>query len=119
MRVKSTLSAIYNNNVLKYAGGKMGAITMMGANGKLVPGIQQNEVWIGANYLLAAYMLSMEIDEEAWHIIKNLSDTTYNRGLAYQTPEAWDAEGKVRAPIYTRAKAIGWVKQALELKKAD
>jgi non-lysosomal glucosylceramidase len=58
------------------------------------------------------------MEEEAFELMKGVITTTYDViGYHFQTPEAWDANGRYRAHTYMRPLCIWAVHHALLLKK--
>lgn len=58
--VKKALSTIFENNVMKFKEGKMGAVNgyVTGPNGHIdTTAIQSEEMWVGVTYGLAALMI--------------------------------------------------------------
>ena len=57
--INKTLRTIYDNNVMRYCDGKMGAVNGMLPNGGGVDKstIQSEEMWTGASYAVAATMI--------------------------------------------------------------
>lgn len=58
--VKKALHTIYENNVLRFLSGRMGAVNgyITGANGHVdTSAIQSEEVWTGVTYGLASLMI--------------------------------------------------------------
>ena len=105
---KSTLNKIYDACFLKFHNGKYGA-----ANGVLPDGSPVNpndthplEVWTGINFGLAAFMMQMDMKEEAFKLIEAVVKQVYENGLQFRTPEAITAVGTFRASHYLRAMAI-------------
>ena len=105
---KSTLNKIYDSCFLKFHNGKYGA-----ANGVLPDGSPVNpddthplEVWTGINFGLAAFMLQMDMKEEAFKLTETVVKQVYENGLQFRTPEAITAVGTFRASHYLRAMAI-------------
>lgn len=66
------------------------------------------EVWTGINFGLAAFMLHMGMEDEAFQITEAVVRQIYDNGLQFRTPEAITAAGTFRASHYLRAMAI-WV----------
>ena len=105
---KSTLNKIYDACFLKFHNGKYGA-----ANGVLPDGSPVNpddthplEVWTGINFGLAAFMIQMDMKEEAFKLTETVVKQVYENGLQFRTPEAITAVGTFRASHYLRAMAI-------------
>ncbi len=56
--------------------------------------------------------------KEAMDVIEGVVETTYNTlGYHFQTPEAWDENGRYRAHTYMRPLCIWAVQYALEQEK--
>jgi non-lysosomal glucosylceramidase len=79
---------------------------------------QSAEVWVGTSYALAAFMIGRGLVDEGWETARGVVETTYERGLAFRTPEAYDAEGNFRASIYLRPLAIWAIEEALRRRGA-
>jgi non-lysosomal glucosylceramidase len=113
-RIATTLRTIYAANVLGFAGGRMGAV-----NGTLPDGsvdrssMQSAEVWVGVTYALAALMLGRGLRDEAWHTARGVASVTYEGGLWFRTPEAYDEDGDYRASLYLRPLTIWAMEHAL------
>lgn len=107
MRV-SSLHKIFDNNVMKFEKGTMGAVNGMGADGKSITGNEQvEEVWTGTTFGLAAEMLSEGLRDEAFRTTWGIYHVTYETaGYWFRTPEAWDHTGNFRASMYMRPAAI-------------
>jgi non-lysosomal glucosylceramidase len=106
----SSLQKIFDYNVMKFAGGSMGAVNGMAANGTLItlPDNQQvREVWTGTTMGVAGLMLSEGMNVQAYKTLWGLYHTTYEtKGYWFRTPEAWDITGDYRASMYMRPAAI-------------
>jgi non-lysosomal glucosylceramidase len=63
-------------------------------------------VWVGTAYALAAFMIGRGLIEQGWETARGVASVTYERGLWFRTPEAYDAAGDFRASIYLRPLAI-------------
>jgi non-lysosomal glucosylceramidase len=74
---------------------------------------QSAEVWAGTAYALAAFMIGRGLVDEGWDTARGVVRTTYERGLWFRTPEAYDAAGNFRATIYLRPLAIWAIEEAL------
>lgn len=74
-RIATTLRTIFEANVIGFAGGEMGAVSGVTADGTV---------------------------DEAWRTAWGAQDVTYSRGFWFRTPEAYDAEGNFCAGIYLR-----------------
>ena len=107
MRRKS-LQKIFDNNVMKFARGEMGAINGVTADGSLMNSNEQvQEVWIGTTYSLAALMLQEGMKDEAYRTAWGPYHVTWEtKGYWFRTPEAYDITGNYRAGMYMRPAAI-------------
>lgn len=111
--IQQTLRTIYENNVLKFGDGKMGAVNGMRPDGTIDTSSEQSqESWTGVTYGLAATMLNHGLRDEAWETAYGVYHVTYERfGYWFRTPEAYNLAGSYRASTYMRPLSI-W---ALEL----
>ncbi|MBS1849396.1 MAG: glucosylceramidase [Acidobacteria bacterium] len=102
------LKKIYDNNVLKFANGAMGAVNGMAADGSIIKTNEQvQEVWIGTTFSLAATLLNAGMKEEAYRTAWGVYHTSYEtQGYWFRTPEAWEIDGHYRASMYMRPAAI-------------
>ena len=105
---RKALKKIFDNNVMKFAKGEMGAVNGIGADGTIITSNQQvQEVWAGTTFSLAALMLSAGLKEEgyrtAWGVYHVIYET---QGYWFRTPEAYDIDGHYRASMYMRPAAI-------------
>ncbi|KVH90959.1 Beta-glucosidase, GBA2 type [Cynara cardunculus var. scolymus] len=65
-KIRSSLQKIYDFNVMKVGGGRMGAVNGMHPNGKVDETcMQSREVWAGVTYGLAATMIHAGMEEQA------------------------------------------------------
>jgi non-lysosomal glucosylceramidase len=105
---RSALKKIYENNVLRFGKGEMGAANGMNADGSIMRGNEQGEeVWVGTSFGLAALLLSEGLKEEGFHTARGLYHIIYeSKGYWFRTPEAWDDSGNFRASMYMRPAAI-------------
>ena len=62
-------------------------------------------------------MIGRGLVDEGWETALGTVATTYERGLWFRTPEAYDADANYRASIYLRPLAIWAIEEALERKK--
>jgi len=104
----TALRTVYEACFLKFHNGQLGA-----ANGVKPDGSPENpnathplEVWTGINFGLAAFLLQMGMQDEAFQLTKAVVQQVYNNGLQFRTPEAITAIGTFRASHYLRAMAI-------------
>lgn len=66
-KIKSSLHKIYDFNVMKVKGGKMGAVNGMHPNGKVDEScMQSREIWTGVTYGVAATMILSGMEEQAF-----------------------------------------------------
>jgi non-lysosomal glucosylceramidase len=107
-RALSALTKIYDSCFLKFQNGKFGA-----ANGVLPNGLPENpnsthplEVWTGINFGLAAFLVQMDMKNEAMRLTEAVVRQIYDNGLQFRTPEAITANATFRASTYLRAMAI-------------
>ncbi len=107
-RALSALIKVYDSCFLKFQNGKFGA-----ANGVLPSGLPENpnsthplEVWTGINFGLAAFLVQMEMKNEAMRLTEAVVRQIYENGLQFRTPEAITANGTFRASTYLRPMAI-------------
>ena len=105
---RSALKTIYEACFLNFHDGQFGA-----ANGLLLDGSPVNpkdthplEVWTGINFGLAAFLIQMDLKDEALRLTAAVVRQIYDNGLQFRTPEAITAAGTFRASHYLRAMAI-------------
>jgi non-lysosomal glucosylceramidase len=112
--VETALRTIHENNVLRFGSGRMGAVNGMRPDGSVDTSSEQSsEVWTGTTYALAAFMIGRGLVDEGWETARGVAEVTYERGLWFRTPEAFDADGDFRASIYLRPLAIWAIEEAL------
>jgi non-lysosomal glucosylceramidase len=113
-RVEQALRTIHAMNVVGFGGGEMGAVNGVRPDGSVDRSSEQSpEVWVGTTYALAAFMLGRGLVDEAWQTARGAWNVTYNRGLWFRTPEAYDENGNYRASLYLRPLAIWAIEHAL------
>ncbi|MGZ9276784.1 MAG: GH116 family glycosyl hydrolase, partial [Candidatus Limnocylindrales bacterium] len=118
-RVETTLRTIHARNVRGFADGRMGAVNGMRPDGRVDASSEQSaEVWAGTAYALAAFMIGRGLVDEGWETARGVVAVTYERGLWFRTPEAYDANGDFRASIYLRPLAIWAIEEALRRRPA-
>ena len=117
MRTKA-LKSIYDNNVMKFANGEMGAVNGIAADGTLIKTNEQvQEVWTGTTLGLAGFMLGEGMKDEAFRTARGIYHVSYEtKGYWFRTPEAWDITGNYRASMYMRPAAI-WSMEMTQPKK--
>lgn len=105
---QSALRKIYDLNVMKFAGGEIGAVNGIAPDGNLLTGNEQvEEVWAGTAFGLASLMLSEGLREEGYRTAWGVYHVVYERyGFWFRTPEAWNSKGEFRASMYMRPGAI-------------
>jgi non-lysosomal glucosylceramidase len=114
-RVEAALRTIHRMNVCGFAGGTMGAVNGVRPDGSVDHSSEQSaEVWVGTTYALAAFMIGRGLTEEGWSTASGAAAVTYERGLWFRTPEAYDEAGNFRASLYLRPLAIWAIEEALE-----
>jgi non-lysosomal glucosylceramidase len=97
----------------------MGAVNGMHPDGRVDASSEQSaEVWVGTAYALAAFMIGRGLVDEGWEIARGVAAVTYERGLWFRTPEAYDANGDFRASVYLRPLAIWAIEEALERRRS-
>jgi non-lysosomal glucosylceramidase len=118
VRVDAALRTIHRMNVCAFAGGSMGPVNGMRPDGTVDASSEQSaEVWAGTAYALAAFMIGRGLVAEGWDTARGVVTTTYERGLWFRTPEAYDADGNFRATIYLRPLAIWAIEEALRRRR--
>lgn len=120
MRTKS-LKAIFDNNVMKFAKGEMGAVNGIAADGTIVTTNEQvQEVWTGTTLALAGFMLGEGMKDEAYRTAWGIYHVSYEtKGYWFRTPEAWDMTGNYRASMYMRPAAIWAMEMTAPPKKSQ
>jgi non-lysosomal glucosylceramidase len=116
-QVRSALRMIVEQNVRGFMGGQMGAVNGTRPDGSVDTSSEQSqEVWPGVTYALAALLLHRGMDAEAWETAAGAVRMTYERGLWFRTPEAWDERGDFRATMYMRPLTIWAMEHALRIR---
>jgi non-lysosomal glucosylceramidase len=119
-RVEAALRTIHARNVRGFADGRMGAVNGMHPDGRVDTSSEQSaEVWVGTVYALAAFMIGRGLIDEGWETARGVASVTYERGLWFRTPEAYDANGDFRASMYLRPLAIWAIEEALGRGRRD
>ncbi|TVQ20677.1 MAG: bile acid beta-glucosidase [Leptolyngbya sp. DLM2.Bin15] len=105
---QSALEMVYEACFMRFHNGQFGA-----ANGLRPDGSPMNpddthplEVWTGINFGLAAFLVQMNLRDEALRMTEAVVKQIYTNGLQFRTPEAITAVGTFRACHYLRALAI-------------
>ena len=74
----------------------MGAVNGMRPDGSVDASSEQSaEVWVGTTYALAAFMIGRGLVDEGWETARGAASVTYERGLWFRTPEAYDARRRL------------------------
>jgi len=112
---RSALKKIYENNVMKFGKGEMGAVNGIAADGKIIHTNEQvQEVWIGTTFSVAALMLADGLKDEGYHTAWGPYHVVYEtKGYWFRTPEAYDEAGNFRASMYMRPAAV-WAMEMTE-----
>ncbi|KAK1609620.1 hypothetical protein QYE76_033293 [Lolium multiflorum] len=96
-KARSALGTVLDYNVMRVQGGAVGAVNGMRPDGAVdTSSTQSKEVWPGVTYGVAAAMIHEGMPEAAFQTAKGAHDAGWGRdgyGYAFQTPEAWTAEG--------------------------
>jgi non-lysosomal glucosylceramidase len=118
-RVRTALRTVHALNVVAFGDGLMGAVNGMRLDGQVDDSSEQSaEVWVGTTYALAAFMIGRGLLEEGWETARGAAVVTYERGLWFRTPEAYDRRGNFRASLYLRPLAIWAIEDALRRRGA-
>ncbi|XP_031266962.1 non-lysosomal glucosylceramidase [Pistacia vera] len=122
IRIRSALQKIYDFNVMKIRGGRMGAVNGMHPNGKVDETcMQSREIWAGVTYGVAATMILAGMEKEAFTTAEGIFTAGWSEegyGYWFQTPEAWTIDGHFRSLIYMRPLSIWAMQWALSMPKA-
>ncbi|KAH9680924.1 non-lysosomal glucosylceramidase [Citrus sinensis] len=120
-QIKSTLQKIFDFNVMKVKGGRMGAVNGMHPNGKVDETcMQSREIWTGVTYGVAATMILAGMEKEAFTTAEGIFTAGWSEegyGYWFQTPEAWTMDGHFRSLIYMRPLSIWGMQWALSMPK--
>jgi len=118
-QIRSTLKVIFQNNVMRFEGGFMGAVNGMRADGTIdKESLQAEEVWTGVTYSLAATMIQQGMVKEGFRTAEGIYRTVYEKwGLGFQTPEALTAKKTFRSRGYMRPLSIWGMYHALMKRK--
>jgi non-lysosomal glucosylceramidase len=113
-RIRAALRTVHALNVVAFGDGLMGAVNGMRLDGSVDESSEQSaEVWVGTTYALAAFMIGRGLLDEGWETAHGAAVVTYERGLWFRTPEAYDRRGNFRASLYLRPLAIWAIEEAL------
>ncbi|XP_077226695.1 beta-glucosidase, GBA2 type family protein [Tasmannia lanceolata] len=121
-KVRSALQKIFEFNVMKVRGGRMGAVNGMNPNGKVDEScMQSREIWTGVTYSVAANMLLSGMEHQAFATAEGIFTAGWSEdgfGYWFQTPEGWTTDGHYRSLLYMRPLAIWAMQWALSPPKA-
>lgn len=113
-KAKSALEKVYNFNVLKVNGGKLGALNGMLPNGEPdMSSMQSREIWTGVTYSVGATMIQEGMAEMGFQTARGIYETAWSKGghgYAFQVPEGWNLNGHYRSICYMRPLGI-WAMQ--------
>ncbi|XP_055634667.1 non-lysosomal glucosylceramidase [Toxorhynchites rutilus septentrionalis] len=123
--VRTALKTIFDNNVMGFCGGNMGAVNgytpsnLPNKDGRPdISTLQGEEVWTGVTYALASTMIHEGMFTEAFQTAGGLYQTLSEKiGMNFETPEALYAERHYRAIGYMRPLSIWSMQTAWEQKK--
>ena len=103
------MRTIHRLNVCGFADGSMGAVNGMRLDGSIDTSSEQSkEVWVGTTYALAAFMIGRGLAEEGWATARGAAAVTYERGLWFRTPEAYDRARQLPGqPLSPAARDLG------------
>ncbi|KAG6508070.1 non-lysosomal glucosylceramidase-like isoform X1 [Zingiber officinale] len=120
-KAKSAFEKVFSFNVLKYKGGKRGAINGMRPDGAIdMSAMQSRETWPGVTYSVAAAMIQEGLFEEGFKTAQGIYEAAWSQeglGYAFQTPEAWNNDDQYRSLCYMRPLAIWAMQWALSRPK--
>ncbi len=116
---RSALQKVFDFNIMGFKNGRLGAVNGMRPDGGLdKTGMQSMEIWIGTTFAVAAAMLQVGMDEQAFRTAQGIFNMVYeDYGLWFQTPEALSVNESARAIAYMRPLAVWAVQWELERKK--
>ena len=118
-RTTAALRTVHALNVVACGDGLHGAVNGMRLDGTVDESSEQSaEVWVGTTYALAAFMIGRGLLDEGWETARGAAAVTYERGLWFRTPEAYDRRGNFRASLYLRPLAIWAIEEALRRRAA-
>ncbi|KAG0457340.1 hypothetical protein HPP92_022497 [Vanilla planifolia] len=121
-KIRSTLQKIFDFNVMRVKGGRIGAVNGMHPNGKVDEScMQSREIWTGVTYALAATMILSGMEEQAFTTAEGIFTAGWSEegyGYWFQTPEGWTIDGHYRSLVYMRPLAIWAMQWALSPPKA-
>ncbi|KAL3634379.1 hypothetical protein CASFOL_021433 [Castilleja foliolosa] len=120
-KIRSALQKVYDFNVMKVRGGRMGAVNGMHPSGKVDETcMQSREIWTGVTYGAAATMIHAGMKEQAFATAEGIFIAGWSEegfGYSFQTPEGWTTDGHFRSLIYMRPLSIWGMQWALSTNK--
>jgi non-lysosomal glucosylceramidase len=116
-RAASAFSKIHDDNFELFDDGSRGVVNVMTATGQIdTTSSQTQEAWVGTSWGVVAGMIQEGLAPQAEEIGQSLVDTIWSTdALWWRTPEAWQADGTIRAPYYMRATTLWAVKRAYDI----
>jgi len=112
------LEKVFDLNVLKVGGGKVGAVNGMRPNGTVDgSAMQSKEIWTGVTYAVASSMIQEGMVKKGFKTAQGIYETSWSedgQSYAFQTPEGWNTDGHYRSISYMRPLAIWAMQWALE-----
>ncbi len=105
---RSALQKVFDNNVMKFGKGEMGAVNGIAPDGTIIRTNEQvQEVWTGTTFGVAALMLADGMTDQGYHTAWGVYHVVYEtKGYWFRTPEAYDETGNYRASMYMRPAGI-------------
>lgn len=105
---RSALQTVFDNNVMKFGKGEMGAVNGIAPDGTIIRTNEQvQEVWTGTTFGVAALMLADGMTDQGYHTAWGIYHVVYEtKGYWFRTPEAYDDTGNYRASMYMRPAGI-------------
>ncbi|RWR97590.1 non-lysosomal glucosylceramidase-like protein [Cinnamomum micranthum f. kanehirae] len=120
-KIRSALQKVFEFNVMKVRGGRMGAVNGMSPIGKVDEScMQSREIWTGVTYGVAATMIHSGMEHQAFTAAEGIFISGWSEegfGYWFQTPEGWTTDGHYRSLIYMRPLAIWAMQWSLSLPK--
>lgn len=112
---RSALQTVYEACFLNFHEGKFGAANGLRPDGSPVNPQDTHplEVWTGINFGIAAFLMQMGMQSEAFRLTEAVVRQIYDNGLQFRTPEAITSVGTFRASHYLRAMAIWGIYEIL------
>ncbi|XP_050400246.1 non-lysosomal glucosylceramidase isoform X1 [Patella vulgata] len=115
-KVRTALKTVFDNNVMKYANGTMGAINGTKPDGSRdTSSPQSEEFWTGITYGLAASMIQEGMLDEGFQTAWGAYHACWEGlGLQFQTPEAYTSTKGYRSLGYMRPLSVWAIQWAIE-----